>query len=103
MTPVLQPRTMKRADVATNVSPADRPDKPGRMKNQDFSVPLNVRPLDFLAIEGLAPAASPTKLEPFVEGGCQPFGSVLAEVVVAMMHEEIHRPLVEKLYFGPAR
>ena len=56
MTPVLQPRTMKRADVATNVSPADRPDKPGRMKNQDFSSPLNVRPLDFLAIDGFGAA-----------------------------------------------
>ena len=51
ITPVLQPRTMKRADAATSVSPAYRPDKPGRMRNQGFSSLLNVRPLTVRAID----------------------------------------------------
>src|SRR5438128_9318688 len=42
---------MKHADAATNVSSAYRPDKPGRMKNQGFSSPLNVRPLTVRAID----------------------------------------------------
>jgi hypothetical protein len=52
MTPVLQPRTMKRADAALAANPASRPEKPGKMKSQRFSSPLTVRRLTILAIYG---------------------------------------------------
>src|SRR5262249_30871726 len=47
----LQPRTMKRADVALTAGPALRPEKTGKMKIQEFSSPLTVRPLTALAID----------------------------------------------------
>src|SRR5438552_7210976 len=52
ITPVLQPRTMKRADAALTANPASRPEKPGKMKSQRFSSPLTLRPLTILAIDG---------------------------------------------------
>src|SRR5438552_8966922 len=58
-TPVLQTRTMKRADAAQTANPASRPEKPGKMKSQRFSSPLIVRPLTVVAIDGLA--GTPTR------------------------------------------
>ena len=57
-TPVLQPRTMKRADAAQTANPASRPEKPGKMKSQRFSSPLIVRPLTVVAIDGLCSGPS---------------------------------------------
>src|SRR5262249_19434837 len=42
---------MKRADVALTAGPALRPEKTGKMKIQEFSSPLTVRPLTALAID----------------------------------------------------
>ena len=55
-TPMLQPGTMKRAGAVLTANHESRPEKSGRMKFQEFSSPLTLRPLTTVAIDAFGGA-----------------------------------------------